>query len=303
MIRVVSCILFLLMCLSQAMPQGYPVPVNYHQDQHSVNPAYAGYNKHFTTSLYYKNNWVGFPGSPVTGFFSAHTPLFGSSAVGLVLLFDQLAVKQNNQYYLDYVHRISFAGSSLALGLRMGVEQFRFDWSSVESVNPDDLVFFAPAEIYTMPNVGFGLLYQRKDFYLGFSLPEIFYYAGAEGRYSNASYADYQYYQMILTSGFSRSVAQLTVSPSSMMWYSLTQGFHANAALQVDFSRLFALGAGYQWKQSMFFFMEYPISKQLAFSYAFHMNTNELSQYSYGSHEIMLNFQFIYSEKSLSPRL
>ncbi len=292
---------FFIMPLS-LLAQGYPVLSNYYMDRHSINPAYAGYNKHLTSSLYYKNNWFGFPGSPKTGFFSAHTPVFGSSALGVLCVFDQLAIKANNKFYLDYVYRISFAESSLAFGLRGGIEQVKFDWSAIESVEPKDPVFSSPDELYSMPNFGLGILYNANNYYIGISVPEILTYQQDEYSKPGTSYNDFQYYQFIMTSGLVYPVRNTTFSPSSMVCYSAKYGFYADLFLKAGFSDIFSVGAGYRFGQSMIFFVEYPVNKQLRIGYAFDYSTTKLSHYSYGSHEIMVNFQFIYSEQSVSPR-
>src|SRR5690606_24263503 len=68
-----------------------------------INPAYAGSHVQLSASLTYRNQWVNFPGAPVTGTFGAHTSLYkGRVGVGLLTTVDKIGSYSNTGLFGSY---------------------------------------------------------------------------------------------------------------------------------------------------------------------------------------------------------
>jgi type IX secretion system PorP/SprF family membrane protein len=72
-----------------------------------INPAYAGSKEAMSATLVHRQQWVNFPGRPVTTSFSAHGPLMENKmGVGLSFLNEKIGVLSRNLIYGTYAYRL-----------------------------------------------------------------------------------------------------------------------------------------------------------------------------------------------------
>jgi hypothetical protein len=62
------------------------------------------------------------------------------------------------------------------------------------------------------------------------------------------------------------------------------------------------MGLGYTYKTSAMAFLDLKLNDQLRVSYGYDYSVNELSNYSSGSHELMLRYLFRYRIESVNTR-
>src|SRR6478736_7092385 len=72
-----------------------------------INPAYTGSKEAMSATLLHRQQWVSFPGRPVTTSFSLHGPLLGTKmGVGLNLLTEKVGVMNRTLIYATYAYRL-----------------------------------------------------------------------------------------------------------------------------------------------------------------------------------------------------
>src|SRR3954471_23198586 len=65
-----------------------------------INPAYTGSKEAMSATLLHRQQWVNFPGRPITTSFSLHGPLEGNKmGVGLSILNEKVGVMNRNLVY------------------------------------------------------------------------------------------------------------------------------------------------------------------------------------------------------------
>src|ERR1041385_2330583 len=68
-----------------------------------INPAYAGSKDAMAVNMLHRQQWLNFPGRPVTTTFSLHGPLMGNKmGLGLSVLSEKIGVLNRNLIYGSY---------------------------------------------------------------------------------------------------------------------------------------------------------------------------------------------------------
>src|SRR3954470_122871 len=72
-----------------------------------INPAYAGSKEAMAVTALHRQQWVNFPGRPITTTFSLHGPLQNNKmGLGLSILNEKIGVLNRNLVYLSYSYRV-----------------------------------------------------------------------------------------------------------------------------------------------------------------------------------------------------
>src|SRR5688500_13409199 len=136
-----------------------------------INPAYAGSKEAMSATLLHRQQWVNFPGRPITTSFSLHGPLMENKmGVGLSILNEKIGVMSRNLIYASYAYRVKVhEKGTLAFGLMGGIDNQINKFSSIR-VSDDasaaaDPQFSQNSPNITAPNFGAGAYYNTRTFY------------------------------------------------------------------------------------------------------------------------------------------
>ena len=259
-----------------------------------LNPAYAGSHEHWSASLFHRNQWVGFKGSPKTFLISAEGPFNeGKHGLGGILSYDQIGVTTQADFYLNYAYRIKFDHSSLSFGLRGGVSW----WSSKDNElvafdQNDDLISNGLRNIF-LPKVGFGAYYYARKWYAGFSVPTLLAWQQGEKfsvALNKSTFLDYHYY---LTAGY---IFQLDpkwkLKPSFLLKYVKNAPLQADINLSANYNNFLWFGVSYRTMDAVIGMMQFTINKRFRIGYSYEYPFSRLRTTNSGSHEIMLGVDF-----------
>ena len=140
-------------------------------DRLSINPGVAGISGAYCGTLLYRNQWMGFDGSPKTLLFNAEGAVKQlRGGVGLTFYNDKLGFETNNILRAHYSYHQSLNGGlgRLGVGLSLGMAQkgFNANW---QPIDPNDIYIPAPNESQASFDMGLGVYYEQPDFYVGLS--------------------------------------------------------------------------------------------------------------------------------------
>ena len=135
-----------------------------------LNPAYAGSHEYWTSTLTYRNQWVGLEGAPTTVIAAVDGPIPGKNmGLGLVFFNDQIGVTRQNTVVFNYSYQIKTSKTTkLALGVNAGFSQFSAKLTDL-TVWDQDQVFQNDITSKILPKFGVGMYYYSKRHYVGFS--------------------------------------------------------------------------------------------------------------------------------------
>lgn len=164
----------LLFFATTSFAQHMPINTQYMYQGLLVNPAITGAREDLYTSFTHRKQWLGNNLTPVSSFFSAHTPLKKEKiAVGAQVhrqTFNQLT-KYGVAGFVSY--RIELKErKKLSFGLKIGVKQNTFDFSDLfvnDALDPT----FSNQTSEISPDLGFGTYYRTDLFYVGLAVPQM----------------------------------------------------------------------------------------------------------------------------------
>ncbi|MEQ8713439.1 MAG: type IX secretion system membrane protein PorP/SprF [Cyclobacteriaceae bacterium] len=295
--------IFLLSALTittSALAQQQVMFTQYMFNQLAINPAYAGIHEGISTSMLWREQWVGFEGAPSTQTISVHSPLnYRPASLGLVLMRDKIGITTQHGAYASYAYRIRFEKSQLSMGMQGSITQYQTDYSEEAGLDP----ILANANVNVMrPNFGAGLMWHSDRHYVGLSVPQLMNQSFDPGNLDSDSELVRHYF---LLAGYVFDINNdLKFKPNILVKHV------AGAPTQVDLNANFLIkdvvwvGLSYRSLDSFDFLFQLQINPQLQIGYAFDFaTTTELRRVNAGSHEFMLNYIFeLPRKKVLTPR-
>lgn len=279
-----------------------------------INPAYTGSKEAMSATLTHRQQWVNFPGRPITTSFSLHGPLEGNKmGVGLSILNDQVGVMNRNLIYASYAYRLKLdnKNSTLALGLMGGLDNQMNKLNTLKVSNDASAVAdpqFGNSPNVVAPNFGAGLYYNTKTLYVGLSVPRMIdnkVKFGPDGsstiKTTKVKPSLFTYY---FTAGYLFTINDEIKLRTNMMIKAVQ-----NAPVQVDIGANVLLrdvlwaGLSYRSGSSLAVLLGYQVNKQFLVCYSYDYGLNMIQKYSQGSHEIVLNYLFSFTgRKVITPR-
>lgn len=139
-------------------------------DKLSVNPGFAGLSGNYCGTLMYRNQWMGYEGSPNSILFNAEGPVkILHGGVGLTVYNDQLGFENNTIARASYSYHTGRLGPGmLGGGISLGYagKTIGGDWNSIDPNDP----YIPENQTQGSFDLGLGLYYQMpKQFYVGIS--------------------------------------------------------------------------------------------------------------------------------------
>lgn len=287
----IFCVLFLTGLVSRA--QQYPVFTQYYFNEMVINPAYVGSHIQLSATAMYRNQWVNFPGAPKTFSVSAHTSIIkGKIGVGMLVNHDEIGSYSNEHVYGYYSYRMRFPKSTLSMGLSAGINVLGADFSKLDLQNPNDAAFSAFFN-ELKPNFGVGVLYNRKNFFLGASVPFLLNNAVAtsiESFIAEIREARYYFIRGGFISPLDRT-ERVKINPSFLIRAQEGQPLSYDVNLAFILQDVLSIGMSYRNVDALMTFIDLKLSERLHFGYSYDWTQSEINQFSNGSHEFMLNYR------------
>jgi type IX secretion system PorP/SprF family membrane protein len=274
---IIGIAVFLLALSARVDAQFDPVYSQYMYDKMLVNPAYAGSSHWIVTSLKYRKHLQGIDGAPQTSVFSFHTPLQKKSmGLGFQAAYDQIGVSNTMSVGGIYAFHLGFGQGKLSFGLEGGLVRWEVDYNSLHRNDPDDIAIPTTAETRMLPDASVGIYYHSKNFYLGASARHLF-----EG-------IDPAFY------GFGAYIIDLGdhfyAEPGLMVRYVPGAPVQPDFFVNLNYRERITIGVANQDWDVISFMMKLDLGMGLRMAYSYDLNLSGLSNYTSGSHEIMLSY-------------
>lgn len=274
-----------------------------------INPAYTGSKEAMAVNLTHRQQWVNFPGRPITTSFTLHGPLANNKmGLGLSVLNEQIGKLSRNLVYLNYAYRVKTGDKGhLSFGIMGGIHNQINKLSELKSTETGDIQISQNTPSLIAPNFGAGIYYYTNKFYAGISIPRmvddsyLFNQTGDVIKSTSLNASKFHYY---FTIGNVFEVNDdLKIKPQAMV--KMVQ----NAPLQYDVNvncliknKIWA-GIGYRSGSDISALLGIQVNPQLLVNYSYDYALTKIQKYSQGSHEITIGYLFLYKQsKVVTPR-
>ncbi len=258
-----------------------------------INPAYAGSHVQLSATLTYRNQWVNFPGSPVTTTFGVHNSfLKGRIGTGLLVTSDRIGSYSNTSLFGSYAYAIkTITGGVLSMGVQAGFNNFKADFGELNLRAGQDPVFSVFMNEFK-PNFGGGVFYYDKKFFAGFSVPTILTHAELfKGGLDQLKIPRYYYLHGGMKIPLDPRTKRVIFQPSILLRAQDGTPLSADLNLNVVFDELISIGTSYRSGDGSILLINYKLSEKIYVGYSYDWTVSDLRRFSKGSHEIMINFR------------
>jgi len=285
------------------MSQLTPVTNQYILNPLTINPSYAGSRGGLSVAAFYRQQWVGLSGAPRTMSLEVDAPVFSSKlGLGLVIVNDQIGVTKQTEVMTSYAYRINVGGGLLALGLGAGLVATNTAWSDLIVLDPGDEYYLIDSRVFVVPDFSFGVYYNVKNYFLGFSIPRLLGYKFDFDKNKYSLKVDPGQYNYVLNTGYMFSLGQKTkFMPSALVSYSVGDKLLYDASAHFILNDRLWLGATYRSTSSVTALAQFAINNQFKVAYSYDYNFGKIGTYSNGSHEVMLRYEFRYKVDVINP--
>lgn len=299
-------LLLLLVCRTTVYSQQGPLMSHYMFNGLLLNPAYAGSKEFVSTTMLYRKQWAGIEGAPVTYNGSVHGLLKKKKlGLGALIQQDKIGVTKQTDFYGMLAYHLPVGLGKVSIGLQAGLSNFSSEVVNLTYWDPGDKVFAYNTFSNLLPNAGLGAYYYRDLFYAGVSAPFLISYDPNESSSFETSVPVHRmtrrYY--VTAGGVIETEKELKFKPSMLIRYESGAPLQYDINLNMLINDIFWIGASYRSDESIIALFEYQISRKLRVGYSYDYTLGELGNYSSGSHELMIGYDFGFPvTKMKSPR-
>ena len=269
----------------------------------ALNPAYAGSRGTISSTLLFRKQWVGVPGSPTTISFGFHLPTKNNrNGFGITFTEDLLGYISQQWVNASYAYRIRLGKGALCLGLQGGFLNYRINWDKATLADDIDPILPLGVENIMLPNVGTGIYYHTSSFYAGFSIPHLINMRINQLPTTGDFAKTYRHF--FLTAGIVLLKGKpIKLHPSFLIKYVAGAPISIDINLNTIFYDRVWLGVSWRHFDSLDLLAMVVISPKFRLGYSYDFTMTRLRKYNSGSHEIMLGLDIPYNKRKIkSPR-
>jgi len=286
------------------MGQMFPLSDHYVYNGLFINPAFAGCHDALSTTISYRDQWVGFKDAPKSYILSLHTPVNNDRiGLGMIIENNSIGIFKETNLIANYAYRMELRDGKLALGLGFGVTLLNTAWNELDVTDAGDIQLMNNPTSAVLPTFSLGTYYYTKKYYIGISAPLFLSHEldKSTGKYkisNNLSGCNY-FFSGGYTVGISNQVKFL---PSILIKY------HQGNVIQVDYNAQINLkdriwmGIGYRSRDMLVGMLQCQLNYQLRMAYSYDFDLGSIGKYENGSHEFVLSYVLRYERKVIGPR-
>jgi type IX secretion system PorP/SprF family membrane protein len=276
-----------------------------------INPGYVGYKEALSITAHHRSQWVGFEGAPHTSTVSIYSPLKKKAiAVGATISHDIIGPSSESSVQGDIAYRMRLSNrATLSFGAKVSVGLYQVRLTEVDLTSnyynllgqnvPFDEAFAYNTSGVVLPNIGFGAYYYKKNYFLGVSSPRMI-----QNKLEKRTSELYDLLEgttrptLYVQGGYLFDIDKdFKLQPTGIIRVTQNAPMSIGAFVNAIFIDKIRVGLFYHYLEAGGAIVQYQINDQMRVGYALDVPTNRLITTSFGSHEIMFNYQFNYRRR------
>ena len=274
----------------------------YYWNDFVINPAFTGIKNTPRVQLGYRNQWSGFKGAPKTYSIGGHTSLKNNNMGlgGMIFSDDQGGAIQQNGVMLNYSYNLKLDKlSGISFGIAGILNQYGYNGSDIQNINPDATLQTNVRQL--VPDLNFGVVYHLKNkLYIGLASSQLIQSRLKKlNQFSTSENQLIRHYNLS-ASYISKINSTLTAEPYAMLRTTFIKAPQVELGAKMTYNDFVFGGLSYRNKESVIGLIGLNYMN-FVFAYSYDFTLSAIRNYSGGSHEILLAYQF--NKKSKSPEV
>jgi type IX secretion system PorP/SprF family membrane protein len=234
---------------------------------------------------------------------TADAPFLDSKlGLGFSITNDKIGVTKETHFLTNYSYKINMERGSLSLGLGAGLITTNTAWSDLVVLDPGDENYLTNSRVFVVPDFTFGAYYLNQNYFAGLSIPKLLGYKFNYDKNRYTLMVNPGKYNYLLNAGYVYTLNQkIKLFPSTLITISPGEKLLVDLNAYVSLNDRIWAGASYRNGRSLGALCQFAINNQFRVAYTYDFDLGKLGQYSNGSHEIMIRYEFHYKVNAVSP--
>ena len=260
--------------------QQFPLQSQYHFNYPTINPAASGEKDFYRARASFREQWVGLTDNPISTQILTVTKGFGVNGLGITVFSDKTGGAFNKSgATISYSHKVKFEGSNLYFGVSGGA-------SKINLAAIDDPALLSNDDV--IPEFNFGIYYTFKELKIGVSIPGLL-ATNMELTGSAENTLDRHFYSMIT---YAKKLSDDWTAHPSILVKTTSNNNQIDANINFKLKNKLWFGTSYRQDFGPTIYVGIDFGKLLSV-YSLDISTNEVADYSNGSHELTFGYDFI----------
>ncbi|MFH1320532.1 MAG: type IX secretion system membrane protein PorP/SprF [Bacteroidota bacterium] len=314
----------ILICTQEVYGQQLSQFSQYLHNSILLNPATTGINDNLDINLSYRDQWAGFEDAPSTYYLSVDAVLFRMQKKSAALRLSRpgyttvrtsknrlkhgiggYVIADNNgpfvktSGYLTYaLHTALYKKINISVGVALGMSNWKFDDGKIilTDLTDETYNYFLqdPSKSYLDFNPGIWLY--SESFYIGYSSAQIFQNQIYSTDIPSEAKLNVHHF---FTAGYQFKLNEdLALIPSFLIKYMRPTPVSYDFNLKLDYQKKIWGGFSYRHKDAIIGLIGFTISDLVSICYSYDYTLSGISNYTSGSHEIVLGIKLLKESKS-----
>ena len=271
----------------------------YYWNDFVINPAFTGIKNTPRVQLGYRNQWSGFKGAPKTYSIGGHTSLKNNNMGlgGMIFSDDQGGAIQQNGVMLNYSYNLKLDKlSGISFGIAGILNQYGYNGLDIQNINPDATLQTNVRQL--VPDLNFGVVYHLKNkLYIGLASNQLIQSRLKKlNQFSTSENQLIRHYNLS-ASYISKINSTLTAEPYAMLRTTFIKAPQVELGAKMTYNDFVFGGLSYRNKESVIGLIGLNYMN-FVFAYSYDFTLSAIRNYSGGSHEVLLAYQFNKKSKS-----
>jgi type IX secretion system PorP/SprF family membrane protein len=285
-------LLALIACTS-AHAQQVPQYTQYVLNMFAINPAVAGSKDCIDVRLGYRQQWVGFPDAPVTGWATINGVIgrkrrsfhADRQGIGAFVQSDATGRLGQTTFQLAYAYHLQMDRDVfLSMGMFAGVTQERLSLGDVNATDNNDPALTNNNGVLVYPEITPGLWLYSKTTWAGLSIQQ-----ALGNRIKDLGQDSRLTRHFILTLGHRYRVGRdLSAVPSGLVKLSPGAPVALDLGVMMEYRKQFGFGVSYRNQDAVAFLLKVPFLKYFSLGYSYDITTSNLRVGGANTHEVIL---------------
>lgn len=303
--KIVVLLLFIGLGLEQqSTAQQIPLFSQYKFNEYLYNPAVAGSDDNFEAHLIQRYQWRGITDAPRTFNLNAYGPLASlKMGVGAMVYSDIVGPTRRTGFQGSYSYQLQLnERMRLGFGISLGFDQYTIDGTQIKLDQSDDPALQNYRGSAYEFNSKFGVYFYGDNYYAGISIPQLV--PDKINIFESATNTAKIEEHYIINGGYKFDLGEdFKIEPSLLMRWKSPAPVQFDVSVWAYYKEMIWLGITYRTDDAISFGIGFSYNNILMIGYAYDYTTSYLSNYTSGSHEIMLGYKFKSSTAKEIPPL
>jgi type IX secretion system PorP/SprF family membrane protein len=262
-------------------------------NQFSINPAVAGSKDCLDLRLGYRQQWVGYPGAPTTGWISLHGVMrpkgkpfkANKHGFGAFIEADDAGNIGYTSFLLAYAYHMQMSRDFyLSMGFFAGVRQMKLAVGDITLSQYDDPVATSQASVLVYPEITPGIWCYGKNAWAGLSIHQLL-----ANRWEDVGVDSRLSRHIMLSGGYRHKIGRKTAFiPSGLMKFAAGAPLAMDINAMVEWNRTYGLGVGYRNGDAAVAMVKIGFLQYFQLGYSYDITTSKLRAASSNTHEVIL---------------